>query len=32
MQQHSWPGNVREMENIVEGTMNVMDGVDNTNR
>jgi arginine utilization regulatory protein len=26
MQQHSWPGNVREMENIVEGTMNVMDG------
>jgi arginine utilization regulatory protein len=27
MQQHSWPGNVREMENIVEGTMNDMDGV-----
>lgn len=23
---HGWPGNVREMENIIEGTMNIMEG------
>lgn len=23
---HGWPGNIRELENIIEGTMNVMDG------
>ncbi len=26
MTQHDWPGNIRELENIIEGTMNVMDG------
>ncbi len=26
LRNHGWPGNIRELENIIEGTMNVMDG------
>lgn len=26
LRNHKWPGNIRELENIIEGTMNVMDG------
>ena len=26
MKNHVWPGNIRELENVIEGTMNVMDG------
>ena len=23
---HSWPGNIRELENVLEGAINVIDG------
>ena len=24
--QHTWPGNIRELENVLEGAINVLDG------